>query len=169
MEIVFEEPMPFKRERDEFIESLQRLISHYLDVEFVPEEDIKECIYNALERFVEAVDLRDPLGKVLPSLWDWKLKRFVIRIPEQSKYGKMIVSSEFEKKGDRVYLNAFVLEDDPYSLQFEWVVPKEIFKRLVDDRFFEMVEVEKGWEEYVALRTNCKKLLVDKLYWRGIE
>jgi len=173
LEIVFEKPEEFKRERDQYIESLYRLITHYLNADFIDESDTKDCIFNALERFMENVELKDPLGKLLPSLNEWKLQKFIVRYPEgktegeSSKYWKMIISSEFEKKGDYVYLNVFILEDGPYSLQFEYVIPKTIFKKMHDNKFFEEVEVEKGWEEYIALRTNCKKLLEDKLYWKG--
>jgi len=167
LEIIFEDPKEFRRERDEFIYSLEKLISYYLNVDFISEEDIRDCIFNAIERFIEAIDLRDELDKVLPPLYERKLERFIIRYPKQKKYWKVIISSEFERKWHRIYLNVFILEDDLKSLQFEFVVPKEIFKKLIDDKFFEEVEVEQWWEKYVALRTNCKKLLEDKLYRRG--
>ncbi len=168
LEIKFEDPKEFRRERDEFIHSITEFLKYYFSTdEFITEQELKECIFNAIERFVENVELHTPLKKVLEQLYDWKLEAIDIRKPNEEKYGKIIVSAVFERKGWYIYMNFFVLADDPLKLQIEFVVPREIFKKMMDNPFFEEVEVEKGYEEYVALRTTCEKLLADKLYWQS--
>ena len=169
IEIVFEESKEFKREKDEFIHSITELLKHYFSTDtFIDEPDLKECIFNAGERFMEHVELLTPLKKALEQLEHWKLKKIDVRKPEEERFGAMIVSAVFENKGYYIYMNMYVNPENPLELQIEFVVPKEIFKKMTDNPFFEIVEVEKGYEEYEALRTTCKKLLADKLYWKGL-
>lgn len=55
----------------------------------------------------------------------------------------MIVSAVFENKGYYIYMNFYVSSDNPLELKIEFVIPKEIFKKYVEDKYFEEVEVEK--------------------------
>jgi len=169
IEIVFEEPKEFKREKDEYIHSITELLKHYFSTDtFIEDSDLKECIFNAGERFMEYVELHTPLKKVLEQLEHWKLKKIDVRKPEEERFGSIIVSTIFENKGYYIHMNMYVNPENPLELQIEFVVPKEIFKKINENPFFETVEVEKGYEEYEALRTTCKKLLADKLYWKGL-
>jgi len=169
IEIKFEEPKEFKREQDEFIHSVNEVLSFYLATDELPIDNAtKECIFNALERFATDVEFLTPLKKKIESIHHWKLEWIVVRKPNEERYGKMIVSAVFENKGYYIYMNFYVSSDNPLELKIEFVIPKEIFKKYVEDKYFEEVEVEKWYEEYIALQTTCKKLLEDQLYWKWL-
>ncbi len=168
IEIIFEEPKEFKREKDDFINSIVPLLKHYFSTEeFIQDTDLKECIFNAWERFMEFVEFHTPLWKTLEQLEHWKLKGIDVRKSTGANRGDIVVSSKFEKSGYYVFMNFYVDSTDPLKLQIEFVIPKEIFKKMMENNFFEEVEVETWYEEYIALKTTCEKLLADKLYWQG--
>ena len=168
LEIRFEEPKEFKPEENEFIHSVTELLKHYFGSDdLIIDEDTKECVFNAIERFTTDVEFLTPLKKKLESIHHWKLKAIEVRKPNEERFGKVIVSAIFENKWYYLYMNFYVADNDPLHLRIEFVILKEIFKKYVQDKYFEEVEVEKWYEEYVALQTTCKKLLEDKLYWQG--
>ena len=168
LEIRFENPKEFKPEQDEFIHSIAELLKHYFsNDDLIIEEDTKDCIFNAIERFATDVEFLTPLKKKLESIHHWKLKAIDVRKPNESRFGKIIISAIFENKWYYLYMNFYVADNDPLHLKIEFVIPKEIFKKYIQDKYFEEVEVEKWYEEYIALQTTCKKLLEDKLYWQG--